>query len=87
MAKPRLYSESNERDRRTVQYLLVTILRQMLELLHPFMPFVTEHIWQHLPHEGDSIVVTKWPEALSFDNLDGAARQMEVMMDAIKRHS
>ena len=84
LAKPRLYSESNERDRRTVQYLLVTILRQMLELLHPFMPFVTEHIWQHLPHEGDSIVVTKWPEALSFDNLDGAARQMEVMMDAIK---
>ena len=84
LAKPRLYSESNERDRRTVQYLLVTILRHMLELLHPFMPFVTEHIWQHLPHEGDSIVVTKWPEALSFDNLDGAARQMEVMMDAIK---
>ena len=34
--KPRLYSESNERDRRTVQYLLVTILRHMLELLHPF---------------------------------------------------
>lgn len=84
LAKPRLYSESNERDRRTVQYLLVTILRHMLELLHPFMPFVTEHIWQHLPHEGDSIVVTKWPEALKFDNLEGAARQMEVMMDAIK---
>ena len=56
----------------------------MLELLHPFMPFVTEHIWQHLPHEGDSIVVAKWPEALKFDNLEGAARQMEVMMDAIK---
>lgn len=84
LAKPRLYSESNERDRRTVQYLLVTILRHMLELLHPFMPFVTEHIWQHLPHEGDSIVVTKWSEALKFDNLEGAARQMEVMMDAIK---
>ena len=84
LAKPRLYSESDERDRRTVQYLLVTILRHMLELLHPFMPFVTEHIWQHLPHEGDSIVVTKWPEALKFDNLEGAARQMEVMMDAIK---
>ena len=42
LAKPRLYSEANERDRRTVQYLLVTILRHMLELLHPFMPFVTD---------------------------------------------
>ena len=84
LAKPRLYNDGNERDRRTVQYLLVTILRHMLELLHPFMPFVTEHIWQHLPHEGDSIVVAKWPEALKFDNLEGAARQMEVMMDAIK---
>ena len=84
LAKPRLYSDANERDRRTVQYLLVTILRHMLELLHPFMPFVTEHIWQHLPHEGDSIVVAKWPEALSFTNLTDAARQMEIMMDAIK---
>ena len=36
LAKPRLYSDANERDRRTVQYLLVTILRHMLELLHPF---------------------------------------------------
>jgi len=84
LAKPRLYSDANERDRRTVQYLLVTILRHMLELLHPFMPFVTEHIWQHLPHEGESIVIAKWPEALAFTNLTEAARQMEIMMDAIK---
>ena len=57
----------------------------MLELLHPFMPFVTEHIWQHLPHEGDSIVVAKWPEALNFHIiLTDAAHQMEIMMDAIK---
>lgn len=83
LAKPRLYSEGNERDKRTVQYVLVTILRHMLEMLHPFMPFVTEHIWQHLPHEGETIMLRPWPTAMSFHN-EEAARQMEVMMDAIK---
>lgn len=84
LAKPRLYNKEGGRDRQTVQYLLVTILRHMLELLHPFMPFVTEHIWQHLPHEGESIVIAPWPTQLTFANHKEAARQMEVVMDAIK---
>ena len=84
LAKPRLYNKEGGRDRATAQYLLVNILRHMLELLHPFMPFVTEHIWQHLPHEGDSIVVAKWPTALPFTEQKEGARQMQVMMDAIK---
>lgn len=84
LAKPRLYNKGNERDRKTVQYLLVTILRHMLELLHPFMPFVTEHIWQHLPHEGDSIVVAQWPDALGTVDYSAEGAHMEVMMDAIK---
>lgn len=84
LAKPRLYSQSNERDRAVVQYLLVTILRHTLELLHPFMPFVTEHIWQHLPHEGESIVLAKWPEALNFGSQAEAAGQMGIVMEAVK---
>ncbi len=84
LAKPRLYNKGNECDRGTVQYLLVSILSHMLELLHPFMPFVTEHIWQHLPHQGDSIVVAPWPTALPFTDHSESARQMEVMMEAIK---
>lgn len=56
----------------------------MLELLHPFMPFVTEHIWQHLPHEGESIVIAKWPTALHFNENIEAAKTMEIVMDAIK---
>ena len=56
LAKPRLYNKEGGRDRQTAQYLLVSILRHMMELLHPLMPFVTEHIWQHLPHEGESII-------------------------------
>jgi len=84
LAKPRLYNKDNGRDRATVQYLLVTILRHMMELLHPFMPFVTEHIWQHLPHEGESIVVAEWPNVINLGEYKEAARQMEVMMDGIR---
>ena len=84
LAKPRLYNKEGGRDRQTVQYLLVSILRHMMELLHPFMPFVTEHIWQHLPHEGDSIMVAPWPSTLSMEGFGSAAAHMNVMMDGIK---
>ena len=84
LAKPRLYNKEGGRDRQTVQYLLVSILRHMMELLQPFMPFVTEHIWQHLPHEGDSIMVAPWPSTLSMEGFGSAAAHMNVMMDGIK---
>ena len=84
LAKPRLYSKEGGRDRQTAQYLLVSILRHMMELLHPFMPFVTEHIWQHLPHEGESIMVAPWPSTLSMEGFSSAAAHMNVMMDGIK---
>ena len=84
LAKPRLYNKEGGRDRQTAQDLLVSILRHMMELLHPFMPFVTEHIWQHLPHEGESIMVAPWPSTLSMEGFSSAAAHMNVMMDGIK---
>ena len=84
LAKPRLYNKEGGRDRQTAQYLLVSILRHLMELLHPFMPFVTEHIWQHLPHEGESIMVAPWPSTLSMEGFGSAAAHMNVMMDGIK---
>ena len=84
LAKPRLYNKEGGCDRQTAQYLLVSILRHMMELLHPFMPFVTEHIWQHLPHEGESIMVAPWPSTLSMEGFGSAAAHMNVMMDGIK---
>lgn len=48
-------------DRAVAQYVLWTVLEGTLRLLHPFMPFITEEIWQHLPHQGESIMVTSWP--------------------------
>jgi valyl-tRNA synthetase len=47
----------------TAQQVLITVLSGVLKLLHPFMPFITEEIWQSLPHTGDSIMVSDWPKA------------------------
>ena len=56
---------------------LTDVLSNTLKLLHPFMPFITEEIWQHLPHEGESIMISPWPE-LDQDEVDlEAEEQME----------
>ena len=61
LSKVRLNSE-DEKAADTARAVLVYVMTGMLQLLHPFMPFITEEIWQSLPHEGDSIMVSKWPE-------------------------
>ena len=68
----------------TVKAVLVYVMSNTLKLLHPFMPFITEEIWQTLPHDGDSIMVSDWPvfsDELSF-KADEA--EMEKVMTAIK---
>jgi len=67
MIKPRLYGKEEGIGRRTSQYVLWQVLETTLRLLHPFMPFITEEIWQHLPHGGPSICVAPWPEAGDID--------------------
>lgn len=56
------YIESTKNRRAETQPCLEYVFRTCLELLHPFMPFTTEELWQKLPHEDKSIMVTKWPE-------------------------
>ncbi len=68
----------------TVKAVLVYVMSNTLKLLHPFMPFITEEIWQTLPHDGDSIMISEWPvfsDELSF-KADEA--EMERVMTAIK---
>ena len=55
-----------------------------MQLLHPFMPFITESIWQALPHEGPSIMVSKWPEHQTELCFAAEAEQVETMMDTIR---
>ncbi|OFW58920.1 MAG: valine--tRNA ligase [Candidatus Solincola sediminis] len=62
LSKLRLYGEAEE-DRATAQHVLWRVLEQSLRLLHPFMPFITEEIWQRLPRQGRSITVAPWPAA------------------------
>ena len=72
LAKPRLRAEGAERAQ--VQAVLYHVLDQTLRLLHPIMPFITEEIWQALPHEGESIMVAKFPE-VDFSLIEDAAEE------------
>ncbi|MEK7616537.1 MAG: valine--tRNA ligase [Patescibacteria group bacterium] len=56
------YIEATKNRRTEAQPVLEYVFRTSLELLHPFMPFITEELWQKLPHEGKSIMVSKWPK-------------------------
>ncbi|WP_054859097.1 valine--tRNA ligase [Gracilibacillus sp. JCM 18860] len=62
MAKLPLYGD-DEAAKLTTRSILAHVLDQTMRMLHPFMPFVTEEIWQQLPHEGESIVRASWPVA------------------------
>ena len=64
--------------------VLVYVMTGILKLLHPFMPFITEEIWQSLPHEGEALIVSAWP--VYDGSLDFAAeeKEMERLMEAIR---
>ncbi len=84
LAKPRLYNKENAAERATAQSVLCKVLGDAMKLLHPYMPFITEEIWQHLPHEGKSIMIAPWPKADDKLIDDTVEKQMTVIMDSIK---
>ena len=65
------------------QQVLCYVLTEMLKLLHPFMPFITEEIWQALPHEGEYLMLQKWPEYRAELSFPEEKRAMELVMEAI----
>ena len=85
MVKPRLYGD-NAADKYTAQTVLIKVLTNTLQLLHPFMPFLTEELWQALPHEGETIMLSRWPnademaaytaEAAAMDNIKAVVRSI-----------
>ena len=83
LCKTRLTGEDQEASRRA-QRVLGHVLSGTLQLLHPFMPFITEEIWQALPHEGPSIMVSKWPEADERLYFPAEEQEMEEIMAAIR---
>lgn len=83
MSKEILYGE-DETAKKTTKSILIHVLDQTLRLLHPIMPFVTETIWEKLPHEGTSLVVAVYPTVQTAYNDENAAKGMEVLKELIR---
>ena len=83
LTKARLYGEEAQSKQTAIQ-VLVYVLDQTLRLLHPFIPFITEEIWQSIPHQGQALIVAPWPKtdaALAFPQEE---TQMEAVTQAIR---
>ncbi|QVY60554.1 valine--tRNA ligase [Cytobacillus gottheilii] len=83
MAKLPLYGE-DEAAKKTTRSILAYVLDNTMRLLHPFMPFITEEIWQNLPHEGESITVASWPEVVEEYSDEKAAAEMKLLVEIIR---
>ncbi len=83
IAKISLYRAEDPAERNRVQHTLVTVLERALRLLHPFMPFITEELWQRLPHDGPSVMVAPYP-AVDERRIDPVAeRRMGAVMGVV----
>ncbi|KYH31841.1 valine--tRNA ligase [Neomoorella mulderi] len=83
LIKPRLYGK-DQKARQVAQGVLVEVLGKSLQLLHPFMPFITEEIWQHLPGKRESIMISSWPRVLPERDDNDAEKAMELVMAVIR---
>lgn len=83
MAKLPLYGE-DEAAKQTTRSVLAYVLDQTMRLLHPFMPFITEEIWQNLPHKGESITVASWPTVNEELSDKAAAEEMKLLVEIIR---
>ena len=83
LIKPILYQNRGETACAETQATLFYVLDQSLRLLHPFMPFLTEEIWQLIPHEGDSIVTASYPVFRESLTDKTASNDMEMVIQAI----
>jgi len=84
IVKARLQAGIDLEGIRTGKCLLLHLLEMVLRMLHPFMPFITEEIWQDLPHKGPSIMVAPWPRAEAKAIDLEATEAMEVLMEVIR---
>jgi len=82
-SKLSLYSE-DAAAKKTTQSVLAYVLDRTQRLIHPFMPFISEEIWQHLPHEGETITLAAWPEYDAKFEAPDAVAEMELLMDIIR---
>ncbi len=84
LTKPRLQNKEDQAAREGAQRVLSYVLSGTMQLLHPFMPFLTETIWQALPHQGDSIMRSAWPTWKPELCFEAEEQQMEDLMEVIR---
>jgi valyl-tRNA synthetase len=83
LSKVQLSQADDLQLRQNTQRVLLFVLERILKLLHPFMPFITEEIWQKIPHEGESIMVSSWPEELELEEDLETRTRMERLMGVV----
>lgn len=87
MAKVRLYANKDLRSKTTAQRVLRDVLENALKLLHPFMPFITEELWQHIKLEGETIMLADFPKAdqtLISSEVDDAMTYIQEVITALR---
>ena len=82
LTKPRLNS-GDEARARSAQQVLLYVLTDILKLLHPFMPFITEEIWQALPHDGEALMIARYPEYTESLAFPAEERDFEMVLSLI----
>jgi valyl-tRNA synthetase len=83
LIKPILYQEKDPAQKWVAQDVLLRVLDVSLRLLHPFMPFITEEIWQSLPGNEGSIMVAEFPKVQETEMDPGAEAEMDLVMGVI----
>ena len=83
IVKPVLYSDEVEEKNNTVKVLLY-VLENILKLLHPFMPYITEEIWQALPNREEALIISSWPEYKEEFVFEKEERATEYIENAIR---
>ena len=83
LSKGRLMGEDEE-QKRNVRGVLLYVLEGLLKLLHPFMPFLTEEVYQHLPEHDGMLILARWPEVKAEYAFETEERQMEGLMEIIR---
>ena len=83
IAKPRLFGKVSVTSKETAQHVLNKTLSGAIQLLHPFMPFITEEIWNHLPNKEGSIMLSTWPEVKGVNDKSDVEK-MQLLMEIIR---
>jgi valyl-tRNA synthetase len=83
IAKHPLYNGTQD-DKTRARRVMVHVLDTCLRLLHPFMPYMTEAAWAYIPHEGEGLIIAKWPQADERYLNDNAEAQMNLLMDMVR---